>query len=77
MRQVCTAGIILEFGMPVQIRTSPYDARFPGTNQARNCYTRYNEYYRCSGLRGSLNLLLRQLSEGENSMRRSQILQEV
>ena len=32
----------------MQIRTSPYDARFPGTNQARNCYTRYNEYYRCA-----------------------------
>lgn len=31
----------------INIRTSPYDARFPGTNQARNCYTRYNEYYRC------------------------------
>ncbi|CAL5228218.1 g11307 [Coccomyxa viridis] len=31
----------------INIRTSPYDPRFPGTNQARNCYTRYNEYYRC------------------------------
>lgn len=25
----------------------PYDPRFPGNNQARNCYTRYNEYYKC------------------------------
>ena len=25
----------------------PYDPRFPATNQARNCYTRYNEYYKC------------------------------
>ena len=30
-----------------QIGTSPYDPRFPSTNQARNCYTRYNEYFRC------------------------------
>ena len=27
--------------------TVPYDPRFPGNNQARNCYTRYNEYYKC------------------------------
>ena len=31
----------------MQISTVPYDPRFPATNQARNCYTRYNEYYRC------------------------------
>ena len=31
----------------VQISTVPYDPRFPATNQARNCYTRYNEYYKC------------------------------
>ena len=31
----------------VQIATVPYDPRFPATNQARNCYTRYNEYYKC------------------------------
>ena len=29
-----------------QVQTSPYDPRFPSTNQARNCYTRYNEFYR-------------------------------
>ena len=27
-----------------RFRTIP---RFPATNQARNCYTRYNEYYKC------------------------------
>ena len=31
----------------MQIATVPYDPRFPATNQARNCYTRYNEYYKC------------------------------
>jgi len=36
----------------ISIQTSPYDARFPGTNQARNCYTRYNEYFRCVAVSG-------------------------
>jgi cytochrome c oxidase subunit 6b len=30
-----------------QVKSSPYDPRFPTTNQARQCYTRYNEFYRC------------------------------
>ena len=30
----------------MQVETVPYDFRFPGVNQARNCYTRYNEYYK-------------------------------
>ena len=30
----------------LQVKTVPYDPRFPATNQARNCYTRYNEYYK-------------------------------
>ena len=30
-----------------QVKTVPYDPRFPATNQARNCYTRYNEFYKC------------------------------
>lgn len=29
------------------IKTSAVDMRFPSTNQARTCYTRYNEYYKC------------------------------
>ena len=31
----------------LQVATVPYDPRFPSNNQARNCYTRYNEYYKC------------------------------
>lgn len=31
----------------LQVKTVPYDPRFPATNQARNCYTRYNEFYKC------------------------------
>lgn len=33
---------------PTQVKTAPYDPRFPATNQARNCYTRYNEFYKCA-----------------------------
>ena len=29
------------------LKTTPIDRRFPSTNQARHCYTRYNEYYKC------------------------------
>ena len=31
----------------VKIESAPFDVRFPGTNQARHCYTRYNEYHKC------------------------------
>jgi cytochrome c oxidase subunit 6b len=29
------------------IKTAKIDMRFPSTNQARACYTRYNEFYKC------------------------------
>ena len=31
----------------VQIETAPFDPRFPQTNQAKHCYTRYNEFHKC------------------------------
>lgn len=34
----------------ISVKTAAYDARFPSYNQARNCYTRYNEYHRCIGV---------------------------
>ncbi|KAM6453372.1 cytochrome c oxidase subunit 6B2 isoform 1-T2 [Liasis olivaceus] len=27
--------------------TAPFDSRFPFTNQTRNCYQNYLDYYRC------------------------------
>ena len=30
-----------------QVKTAPYDHRFPTTNQARYCFTRYNEFHKC------------------------------
>ena len=32
---------------PPQIETAPFDPRFPQTNQAKHCYTRYNEFHKC------------------------------
>jgi cytochrome c oxidase subunit 6b len=30
-----------------QIQTAPIDYRFPTTNQARNCFVKYNEAHKC------------------------------
>lgn len=30
----------------MQVKTAPYDHRFPSFNQARHCFTRYNEFYK-------------------------------
>ncbi|KAL3686038.1 hypothetical protein R1sor_004060 [Riccia sorocarpa] len=34
------------------IKTAPMDYRFPTTNQAKHCYTRYNEYHKCIAEKG-------------------------
>jgi cytochrome c oxidase subunit 6b len=31
----------------IRLSTARLDPRFPSTNQARHCYTAYNEYYKC------------------------------
>jgi cytochrome c oxidase subunit 6b len=36
-----------------EVVTAPYDPRFPSTNQARHCFVRYNEYYKCVFERGA------------------------
>lgn len=36
----------------IEIGTAPYDRRFVTTNQARHCYTRYQEFHRCAGEKG-------------------------
>lgn len=30
-----------------EIKTAPYDYRFPTQNQARHCFARYCEYFKC------------------------------
>jgi cytochrome c oxidase subunit 6b len=34
------------------VKTAPMDYRFPTTNQAKHCYTRYNEYHKCVADKG-------------------------
>lgn len=34
------------------IKTAPMDYRFPTTNQAKHCYTRYNEFHKCVAEKG-------------------------
>ncbi|KAG0554791.1 hypothetical protein M758_12G122200 [Ceratodon purpureus] len=34
------------------IKTAPMDFRFPTTNQAKHCYTRYNEFHKCAAEKG-------------------------
>ncbi|KAG0764319.1 hypothetical protein G6F57_001680 [Rhizopus arrhizus] len=32
--------------------TAGFDARFPNTNQSKNCWQNYVDYYKCIGARG-------------------------
>ncbi|XP_015595285.1 cytochrome c oxidase subunit 6B2 isoform X2 [Cephus cinctus] len=34
------------------IRTAPFDPRFPNQNQTRNCYQNFLDFQRCSKVRG-------------------------
>ena len=36
----------------ITIRTPGFDARFPNTNQAKNCWQNYVDYYRCVEAKG-------------------------
>lgn len=38
--------------MNAQLKTTPFDPRFPQTNQAKHCYTRYNEFHKCQAENG-------------------------
>lgn len=42
---------LMEFTEP-ELITAPYDPRFPNRNQARHCFVRFNEYYKCVYERG-------------------------
>ncbi|CAK9878690.1 unnamed protein product [Sphagnum jensenii] len=34
------------------LKTAPMDWRFPTTNQAKHCYTSYNEFHKCAAEKG-------------------------
>merc|ERR1711908_157137 len=36
----------------INLETTPADVRFPNVNQARHCYMRYNEFFRCQAKHG-------------------------
>jgi len=36
----------------VELKTIPFDARFPNQNQTRNCWQNYVDYHRCQKLKG-------------------------
>ncbi|KAG7667365.1 hypothetical protein Ndes2526B_g04122 [Nannochloris sp. 'desiccata'] len=36
----------------IVIDTAPIDPRFPATNQARNCFVKYNEAHKCYAEKG-------------------------
>jgi len=35
-----------------RVDTVPYDPRFPNTNQTKNCYQNYLDYFRCKKVKG-------------------------
>ncbi|XP_063363771.1 cytochrome c oxidase subunit 6B2 [Cydia amplana] len=37
---------------PDQIKTAPFDPRFPNQNQTKYCYQSYLDFYRCQKVRG-------------------------
>ncbi|KAK3248622.1 cytochrome c oxidase subunit 6B2 [Cymbomonas tetramitiformis] len=37
----------------IKIGTAKFDPRFPTTNQAKHCYTRYNEFHKCEAEAGA------------------------
>ena len=39
---------VVEEKLPVEVKTAPFDPRFPTTNQAKHCFTRYNEFHKCA-----------------------------
>lgn len=54
----------------IVIKTTPFDPRFPQQNQAKHCYTRYNEYHKCAAKKGeeecaSMAKLYRSICPGE------------
>ncbi len=36
----------------IKVETAKFDARFPNTNQTKNCYQNYLEFHRCQKHKG-------------------------
>eukprot|EP01147_Barroeca_monosierra_P008664 gene8664-1058_t len=37
---------------PSDVKTVPFDARFPNTDQSKNCWQNYVDFYKCIKLKG-------------------------
>lgn len=37
----------------IELKTAPFDPRFPNTNQTRYCYQSYLDFYRCQKAKGT------------------------
>merc|ERR1711976_94284 len=35
-----------------EVKTAPFDARFPNQNQTKNCWQNYVDYHRCQKVKG-------------------------
>lgn len=38
--------------MATKLETPPFDARFPNTNQTKNCWQNYLDFHRCNKVKG-------------------------
>lgn len=36
----------------LKLQTAPFDARFPNTNQTKNCWQNYLDFHRCAKVKG-------------------------
>ena len=43
--------------MATKLETPPFDARFPNTNQTKNCWQNYLDFHRCEKLKGEGNAM--------------------
>ena len=42
-----------EYAKNPKVATAPFDARFPNTNQTKNCWQNYVDYFKCVRAKGS------------------------
>ena len=52
LNETLTNCAFVFFCFYMQVKTTPFDPRFPQTNQAKHCYTRYNEFHKCQAENG-------------------------
>ncbi|XP_014672562.1 PREDICTED: cytochrome c oxidase subunit 6B1-like [Priapulus caudatus] len=46
------SAAVMSSGEKVELKTAPFDARFPNQNQTRNCWQNYVDFHRCVKAKG-------------------------